>query len=353
MYPTFFENTLVRLLILLCLVLLNGLFALAELAVVSSRSARLEEHAQNGSARARATLKIVDDPTDFLSTVQIGITLIGIVAGAFSGTTLAATLTEWLTTFGIAAQTGSTISYVVVVGFVTYLSLTIGELIPKAIGLSNPERYAMLLAPPLRPLTIITLPIVRLLSVSTHYVLGLLNIDDSAEPPVTEEEVKYLLEEGKVAGVFEPDEQRLVHRALELDDIAIQELTTPSADVHSLLMSDDRSTIVRKAAENKHAYYPICLAPDDSPHAVVRASELLTLFLDTENNDDVQDASLASIAHDPPYLPASAAPVEAIQTFRDSGLHIIFIHDEEEQFLGIITPGNILEGLVGVIPEVE
>lgn len=348
MPTSMFDYTLARILILLLLILLNGLFALAELAVVSSRRARLEHRARNGSSVARTTLEIVEDPTDFLSTVQIGITLIGIVAGAFSGATLAATLADWLTTRGMHEQTSGVISYVAIVTLVTYLSLTIGELIPKAIGLSNPERYAVMLVPPLRYLTLITLPVVRLLSFSTEFVTRLLRIDEDSEPPITEDEMKLLLEEGKEAGVFEPHEHRLVHRALDLDDIPIRQLMTRSEDIHDLLLTDDHDSIIQKTTADKHSYYPVRRTEQDDPHAIVRASELISLLAQTTN----ENVTLESIIHEPYALPETASPVQAIEAFRDSGLHIVFITGESGDFQGIVTPGNILEMLVGQLHEV-
>ncbi|MEM7119131.1 MAG: hemolysin family protein [Chloroflexota bacterium] len=348
MLATLFDNVFIRLIILLLLILCNGLFALAEVAIISARTARLEQRARDGSRRAQKTLRIVADPTDFLSTVQIGITLIGIVAGAFSGATLAGTFATWLEGLGISGQVASSTSYILVVAFVTYLSLTVGELIPKAIGLNNPERYALLLAPPLSYLTLVTMPLVRVLSLTTNFVIRLLGVDQSDEPPVTEEEVKMMLEQGKEAGVFEADEQRLVHRALELDDISMDKLMTREGSVHSLLLSDNRSEIVAKTTQHKHSYYPICQKDGETPHGVVRASELLPLLAQTNEEEVV----LESLVRKPTFLEVSEAPVEAIRAFRDSGLHIVFVQDEAQAFQGIVTPGNILESLVGRIREV-
>lgn len=347
MLVTLFDNTFIRLFILLLLILLNGLFALAEVAIISARPARLEQAARSGSRRARRTLAIVESPTDFLSTVQIGITLIGIVAGAFSGATLAGTFAEWLLGLGISEQIASTLSYTLVVALVTYLSLSIGELIPKAIGLNNPERYAILFAPPISRLTLATMPLVRLLSITTDFATRLLNVHEPLEPPVTEEEVKVLLEQGHAAGVFERDEQQLVHRALELDDIAMHMSMTPRGDVHALLSSDKRRDIVEKTRINKHSYYPICRSEYEPPYGVVRTSELLPLLAQTTDEIDLE-----SIVHEPVFLAASEAPVKAIEAFRESGLHIVLVLDEEHQFQGIVTPGNILENLVGQIREV-
>jgi putative hemolysin len=209
---------MVDFLILLLLLVANGIFAMSEIAVVSARQVRLEPLARRGNRAAQAALRLIEAPTNFLSTVQIGITLIGILAGAISGATLAEKVAPYVARIPWLAPYSETFSLAVMVALVTYLSLVIGELVPKRLALNNPEGIAMRVAEPMRWLSLLALPLVRLLALSTEGLLRLLGVRPADEPPVTEEELKSLLRQGTEAGVFEQAEQQLVRQALDLDD---------------------------------------------------------------------------------------------------------------------------------------
>ena len=345
------NHPLTNVVILILLALLNGVFALSELAVVSSRRARLQQRAREGSHSAEVALEVAEDPTDFLSTVQIGITLVGIGAGAFGGATLADDVAGLLARWEPLAAYSSVLGYVIVVAALTYLSLTVGELIPKAIALNNPERWAMLVTPPMRQLARVTLPLVRLLSASTNGALRLMGIQRSEEPSVTEEEIKLILEEGAEAGALEPEERQLVKHALDLDDITLRSLLTHRTDVDWLDIDDSHEEIVRKVTSATHNYLPICKGTLDEVRAVTRARDLLAHFANGGKLDTGE--GLLDIATEPTFLPMTANPMQALEQFRSTGVHIIFALDEHDGVQGIVTPFDILERIVGKIDELD
>ncbi len=341
------NSPLTNIVIIVLLALLNGVFALSELAVVSSKRARLQQRAREGSRSAETVLRVTEEPTDFLATVQIGITLIGIGAGAFGGATLADDVAGLIARAGPLAPYSGALGYVTVVGIITYLSLTVGELVPKAIALNNPERWAMLVTPPMRQLARVTLPLVRLLSASTNGALRLLGIEASDEPEVTEEEIKLILEEGAESGALEPEERQLVKHALDLDDITLRSLLTHRLNVDWLDLSDSHEKIVHQITRAGHNYLPLCDGSLDRVRAVARARDLLGYVTDGGRLDRAEE--LLSVAVQPIFLPTTANPMQALAHFRETGVHIIFAVDEHGGVQGIVTPFDVLERMVGKI----
>jgi magnesium and cobalt exporter, CNNM family len=230
--------SLVDLLITLLLILINGVFSLSETAFVSSRKVRLQQRAESGDARAQAALELINAPNRFLSTVQIGIMLIGILAGAFGGATLAAPIPSYLARISWLAPYAEALSFTLVVVSITYLSLVIGELVPKRIALNAPERIATAVARPMRLLSLLASPLIALLSSSTEVVLRLLHVRPSTEPPVSEEEITHMIAQGREAGVFEETEQDLVERVFRLGDRRVSALMTPRIDIAWIDIND-------------------------------------------------------------------------------------------------------------------
>jgi putative hemolysin len=243
--------------VIVVLTVLNGLFAMSETALVSSRKARLRELAEAGDKGARAALELADSPTRFLSTVQIGISLIGVLAGAFGGAALAGPLAEVLRGVPLVAPYAGPLAFGAVVVAITYLSLIIGELVPKRLALNGPETVISRVAGPMRVISAITSPAVWLLSASTEGVLGLLGVRQMDTSPVSEQEVEILMEEGARAGVFEEEERDLVARALRLDDRPVRELMTPRPSVVWLDADDPSEEVLRLARESRHSYFPV------------------------------------------------------------------------------------------------
>ncbi|MFY8154484.1 MAG: hemolysin family protein, partial [Hyphomicrobiales bacterium] len=267
---------LFEILIIVFLVVVNGFFAMSELAVVSSRRVRLQQMVEERRSRgARAALALVDDPANFLSAVQIGITLIGILNGAFSGATLAGRVGDWLDTIPAIAPNGQPVAIALVVVAITYLSLVVGELVPKRIALSNPEAIAAFVARPMWVVALVTYPMVWLLGRSTSAILRLLGQRGLREQTVTEEEVKSLIAEGTLSGVFEPEEKRMIDAVLRLADRTVRSIMTPRPDIVWLDPADDPARIVAEIRESGHSRLVVSRGDIDEVMGIVHAKDLL------------------------------------------------------------------------------
>jgi putative hemolysin len=332
-------------LILLALILLNGLLAMAEIAVVSARKARLQELANQGDQKARAALELARHPADFLSTVQIGITLVGILAGAFGGATIAEHISAGLERFPVLAPYSEAIGVAIVVVVITFFSLVLGELAPKRIALGNPERIASAMASPMRRLSRLTLPLVRLLSWSTDLMLRILRQKPAAEPPVTEEEIKVLIDQGTQAGVFAEVEQDMVEAIFRLGDRRVGSLMTPRPEIIWLDLEDPPEETRRKIIESGHARLPVARGGLDQVLGVVQAKDLLEQALSGRPLD------IQSVLAQPLILPESMPALKVLELFRQSRIHAALVIDEFGGLQGLVTIFDILESIVGDIPE--
>lgn len=331
-----------QLFIILLLILANGLFAMAEIAVVSSRRVRLEARAEAGDRRARRALELTEHPNRFLSTVQIGISLVGIFAGAYGGATLAGPLEEALTgAFPAAARYTGELALVLVVASITYLSLVVGELVPKRIALSNPEGIAARIARPMQILAKVALPGVRLLSLSTNALLRLLRVAEPEEPPVTEEEIAAQLEAGTRAGVFEEQEQAMVERVFRLADQTAGALLTPRQRIAWLDINDPAETTRETLIRHRHARLLVCDGDLDDVLGMVHVSDLLARALAREPLD------LRAVLREPLYVPRSLRSLQLLERFRDTGVHLAVVVDEYGGTEGLITLNDILEEISG------
>ncbi|QIN79921.1 DUF21 domain-containing protein [Rubrobacter marinus] len=327
--------------VVVLLTVLNGVFAMSETALVSSRKSRLKQRAEGGDRGASTALGLSEEPTRFLSTVQIGISLIGVLAGAFGGATLAEPLAGALGTVPLLAPYATPIAFVVVVTAITYLSLIIGELVPKRLALNDPESVASRMSRPMRFLSVLSAPAVWLLAASTEAVLRLLGARRSDEPPVTEVEVEGLLEEGARAGVFEEAERDLVGRALRLDDRPVRELMTPRPKIIWLDLDDSPEEHRRIIAESRHAYYPVARGDLDEISGLASAKEAGARALGGE------PADLLGELRKPPLVPEGAPATAALQAFKRFGLPLAIVVDERGNVEGLVTTSDVLEALVG------
>ncbi|MCB0061762.1 MAG: HlyC/CorC family transporter [Caldilineaceae bacterium] len=332
---------LLDIVIILLLVIVNGIFAFSELAVVSSNKVRLRQMAQSNGKAAQA-LQLAEEPTNFLSTVQVGITAVGILAGAFSGATLAEKIAPTLARVPFLDTYAEPVSFALVVVLVTYLSLIIGELLPKDIALSNPERAATAVAPIMHRLSTIALPIVKVLSWSTERLRRLLRIQVTESPPVTEEELKVLVAQGMEAGIFEPKEREMVVQALELDDITLRKLLTHRTEVEWLETTDSVAEIRETVMTTTHTWFPVCEGGLDHVVGVVETRDILVALAHPETPLD-----LRTIAHEPLFVPITLTPVAVVERFRNTEIQVAFAVDEYGGVEGIVTPLDILEALVG------
>jgi putative hemolysin len=311
-----------EILIVIALILLNGIFAMAEIAIISARKAKLQQRANDGNKNAQAALDIAKSPNRFLSTVQIGITLVGIFAGAFGGATIAETLSTQLQSVPFIAPYSETVALVLVVSVITYLSLIIGELVPKRLGLSNPEKIAMLVARPMNNLSRVSAPIVWLLSISSDWTLKLFGIKDVAPSTITDEEIKILLREGAQVGAFEKVETDIVERTMRLSDKKAKSLMTPKKDIIWLDIDSPFKTIRNKITKKPHAHFPVCRDSLDKVIGIIMTEKLLVNFLDEEK------INLKKLIHKPLFIPESMDGLKVLELFKKSGIHMALVADE-------------------------
>lgn len=336
-----------ELIIIVILILANGLFAMSEIAVVSSRKARLQERADKGDIRAKAALELANSPNRFLSTVQVGITLIGIFAGAFGGATLSQSLSVYLSQvpFAPIAESAEAIALVTVVLGITYLSLIMGELVPKRLALNNPERIAASVAMPMRFLAAIAAPAVHLLTASTELVLRLLGVEpNSNEPLVTEDEIKVLIRQGTEAGMFEAAEQDMVERVFRLSDQSVGALMTPRLDIVWIDLNDTAETNRQKLITGGHTRFPVCQDSLDTVLGVVSVTDVLPRSLAQQPID------FTALLQQPLFIPESTRALKVLELFKQSGTHIAMVVDEYGVIQGIVTLNDVMEVIIGDIP---
>lgn len=334
-----------ELLILILLATVNGVFAMSEIAVVSARPARLEQQAQEGDGTAAAALDLSRSPGPFLSTVQVGITLIGIIAGAFGGATLGAKLAITLAGVPALAPYSRTLGIGLVVVATTYLSLIIGELVPKRIALSNPEGIAAMIARPMKQLAGIARPIVHFLNASTNGVLFLLRVDSGHRAPVTEDEIKVLLRSGAEAGTLDWGEQELVERVFRVGDRRLRSILTPRPEIVWLdLDAPDKENHARMIA-SRHARFPVCRGSLDNVLGVVHSKDLLALALSEGS------LSIERVMRKATFVPENMPALEVLETFKQSRMHFALVMDEYGGLEGLVTTNDILDALVGELPE--
>ena len=331
----------IEILIVILLILLNGVFAMAEIAVVSARKARLQQLANEGSAKAAAALKIANTPDTFLSTIQIGITLIGILAGAYGGATIAAQLSLFLAEFPLLAPYREGLSLACVVVVITYLSLIIGELVPKRIGLNNPEKVAMAVAKPMRALSRLALPLVHFLSASTRAVFSLMGIKPSEEPLVTEEEVKILIDQGTQSGVFAEMEQDMVESVFRLADRKVSAIMTARPDLVSLDLDDPPEVNWSKMTESGHSNFPVYHGSGDN---IVGIASVKTLWAKLSTGQPVE---LKQSLSQPLFVPENMPALKLLKRLKKSGKRVALVIDEYGSVQGIATPHDIFKSIVG------
>jgi putative hemolysin len=335
-----------ELLILFLLTVVNGVLALSELAVVSARKLRLEHMAEAGDTGARAALELANHPNRFLSTVQIGITLVGIFAGAFGGATIAENLEERLDTVPPLEPYSEGISVGLVVLLTTYLSLVIGELVPKRLALQNPERVAVMVAKPMTILSQISAPAVKILSVSTDLLLRLLGVSQSDEPPVTEAEIRALIQQGAEAGIFDSAEHDMVAGVFSLGDQRVSAIMTPRTEITWLDLNDSDEENQRTIIECPHSRLPVCRGGLDNIVGIVRAKEVLNRCLAGQPFD------LAALVYEPPFVPESRPVSKVLELFKQTKRHMVLVIGEHGGVEGLVTMQDILEEIVGDIEQV-
>ncbi len=329
-------------LLLLALIVLNGLFAMAEIALVTARRARLTAMAAAGSVPARAALRLTEQPTRLLSTVQIGITSIGVLNGIIGEAAFSAPIGHALQQLGVQPKAAGISATALVVLVITYLSIVIGELVPKRLGQLAPERIALFMAQPMLLLARMVSVFVKLLSVSTDLLLRLLRVRTDAPKQVTEEEINVVLEEGSDAGVIELQEHEMVRNVFRLDDRQIASLMTPRNEIEFLDIEDPLPSNLAKIAESSHSRFPLGRGDLDDVIGLVSAKELLGRFIRREGIEDLAKAS-SPVS----FVPESLTGLDLLQTFKQSPDHTALVLGEYGQTLGIVTVQDVLEAIAG------
>ena len=329
----------VELAIILALIVLNGVLAMAELAIVSSRRARLRTMIDRDVVGSRRALALASDPGKFLSTVQFGITLVGVLSGAFSGATLGLRLANSLPWECRAVADAAGVG--LVVAAITYVSLILGELVPKQIALRNPERIAVKVAPAMTALARIASPFIWLLDASGRVVLRALGQKPEAEQRVTEEEIRTLVAEAETAGILEPGERAMIAGVMRLGDRPVRAVMTPRREVDMIDLTDDADTIRRTIVESVHSRLPVHEGSSEGMLGVVQAKDLLDVYMRGEQPD------VRSLVRQAPTIPDTVDALDVVDVIKQSTVHMALVHDEYGHFEGVVTNADILEAIVG------
>ncbi|MDH5855848.1 hemolysin family protein [Lampropedia aestuarii] len=328
-------------LFLLGLVLLNGIFAMSEIALVTARRARLQARADAGDKGAASALKLGEDPTRFLSTVQIGITSIGLLSGIVGEAVLAGPLGLWMESIGIPAGTANIASTVVVVIGVTYISIVVGELVPKRLGQIAPEAIARLVSRPIVLLSLITRPFVWLLAFSTNALLKLLGVKQTSEEGVTEEEIRAMLAEGSQSGVIEQNEHEIVRNVFRLDDREVGSLMTPRTDIVFIDLNASDTENLARIIESGHTRFPVCNGDLDQVLGYIHAKQVLARVHSGQGPDFAKDL------HTSLYVPETLSGLSLLGQFKANSLQLAFVVDEYGEIGGIVTLQDVTEALTG------
>lgn len=332
------------LLLIVLLILLNGVFAMSEMAVVSSRKARLQNLSDDGSLGAEAALKLHQEPSSFLSTIQVGITLVGILSGAIGEAALADPLSEWLGSFAFMEPYARGVALTITVVTLTYFSVVVGELVPKRLALLAPEGIASLMSRPMMILARITHPLVVVLSGSCSLILRLLGARRREEPPVTDDEIKVLMEQGAEAGVFHESEQEIVSNVLRLDEQRISAIMTPRRDMVVVDLEEDEASCWQTIVETPFSRLVVCRDGLEHVVGVLQKSDLLKAALP---GGGVTVSDLEALLRPPLYVPESVTTQQLLESFRRARLQFALIVDEYGDVQGLVTLTDVLAAIVG------
>jgi putative hemolysin len=334
-----------ELIVIFLLILANGVFAMSEIAVVAAKKVRLQQRAEDGDERARTALALAHDPSQFLATVQIGITMVGVLAGAYGGATIAEQLAVPIATLApqLAPYAGG-LALALVVGVITVLSLIVGELVPKRIGLNNPEAIASWVARPMMVLSRIGGPVVTVLTASTNLVLRVFGIKGASEPNLTEDEIKALISQGAETGAVGATEENIVQRVFQLGDQRVAAIMTPRPDIEWIDVEASEEELREFLASHAHTQFVVCHGGLDEVLGIVRSADLLPMAFKGVNID------LRALTREALFVPDSMPAVQLLESFRGSHKHVALVMDEYGAVEGLVTVTDLLTAIVGDLP---
>lgn len=339
-------ETILYIIIIIILIILNGILSMSELAVVSSRKGKLQKMINEGKKHAQTVIDLNENPNQFLSTIQIGITLIGVLTGAFGGATLSTPLANVISPYVPYAES---ISVLIVVIVTTYLSLVIGELVPKRIALNSPERVAVKVAKSMKILSKICKPFVIILSKSTNTVLTILRINHKEDTSITEEEIELMIEESRVEGNIEKEEEDIIKRVFKLDEQKVDMIMTPRSEIIWIDLDDSPEENKKKIIESKRSIFPIAKGELDDFMGVVQSKDILAVLFENK------EMNLEKIVKNPIVVPENLESLELLKQYKENKeyVHMALIVDEFGSVSGLITLNDLLEGIVGDIPGID
>lgn len=344
----FLESSIwVSIIIVLILIIANGVFAMTEISIVTSKKNRLEKIKAEGDSRAGYALKLAENPNQLLSTIQIGITLIGVITGAFGGATIAGQLAVYVEKVDLLAPFSHELSFAVVVGISTYLSLIIGELVPKRIGMGNPEKVACIVAKPMFYFSKVGRPLIWFLSKSTEVVLKLLRIKPNDDPEVTEEEITQLIEQGVYSGVLEEIEQDMVEQIFDLGDKYLGNILTPRTKIVWLDLEDSFEENIKIMTESPYSKFPVGIGSLDNFRGIIYTKDVFSKVM--LGKDFILEECIEKAL----VLPESMKVFQSLETLKKSGQHLVMVIDEYGGIEGLVTLHDIVENIVGDMPEVD
>ncbi|HUR30392.1 MAG TPA: hemolysin family protein [Saprospiraceae bacterium] len=333
-----------EILVILILILINGVFSMSEIALVSARRNRLNYSAQQGNRGAKIALQLQNSPSKLLSTVQSGITLIGLLTGIYSGEKITQDMEENIRGISILAPYAETLAVIVVLIIITFFSLVLGELVPKRLGLTYPEGIAKMMAMPMKIIAIIMLPFIWLLTMTTELFIKVFKIKPSSDSKVTEEEIKAIVKEGMEHGSVQEIEQDIVNRVFSVGDRSVSSLMTSRKKMTALDLKDSKEEVKKLVSEDLHNFYPVY---DSDKQDIVGIVSLKKLFAEIES----EDFQLTHILAEPSYISENASAYRALEQFKETNIHYALVIDEYGSTQGILTMSDILEALVGDISE--
>ncbi len=337
-------KVLIQIILILALILLNGYFSLSEIALLSVKKSRLKHLSKLGNKKAQSALFLTRRSSEMLSAIQIGITMIGIFAGAYGGATIAEHIKSLLINFPLAAAYSGPISVAVVVVVITFLSLVVGELVPKQIALSNPEKLSLIVARPIKFLMMAVTPLVKILSTSTAFILKLLHIKPATDQVVTEEEIKLLIAEGAESGIFERSEQKMVESIFHLGNRPIKDFLTPSKEVVWLDINDSPAIIRSKITGSDRSVFPVCNGSLDNSLGAIETKDVLTHIF----KNGTENINLKSLIQPVMHIDSDVPSLVAIERLKRSSISIVLITEKGlDKIAGIISFHDILEVIVG------